>query len=122
MNYFNFLVPQPLFTGISPVFSIRHEMNISGFGLNLELAKNCSFYDNKEKTLLLFETAPIYVYQIGSNSSSSLLCHVPFHLTQNRSSIFVTLKNAQYEINTNGFTIEFYGIFIYFSHHQIHQF
>jgi hypothetical protein len=98
------------------VFSIRREMNISGFGLNLELAKNCSFYDSKEKSLLLYETLPQFVYQIGSNVSSSLLCHLPYNLAQNRTSIFVTLKNAQYEINSNGFTIEFYGILLFFYH------
>jgi hypothetical protein len=86
-------------------------MNISGFGLTLELAKNCSFYENKESILLgkaLYETSPQYVYQIGTNVSNSLLCHVPFYLTQNRTSLYLTLKNAQHETNPNGYTIEFY--------------
>eukprot|EP01080_Neovahlkampfia_damariscottae_P002809 gene2809-4217_t len=100
--------PQPLLTGINPTFSLRRDLNVTFFGLNLPLGKNCSIYSNSfnaKSGLELYYSPPITV---SEGNSSSILCPIPESLTKNRSSLYITMKNQQGEINTNGFTIEFF--------------
>eukprot|EP01080_Neovahlkampfia_damariscottae_P008548 gene8549-372_t len=101
--------PQPVFTGISPLFTVRHDLNVTIYGLTLELGKNCSVYLDKSNAILgneLYEIAPILIQE--TNSTIKMYCPIPKELMENRTSIYLTLKNAQNEINVKGYDIEFY--------------
>eukprot|EP01080_Neovahlkampfia_damariscottae_P003782 gene3782-6943_t len=103
--------PQPVLTGIIPAFTVRKDLNISVFGLNLGLGKNCSVYENKGSAISgmeIYEVEPVVSFSLFSNASTSVICQIPYNLTQNRSSVYVTMKNVQHEINSDGYSLEFY--------------
>eukprot|EP01080_Neovahlkampfia_damariscottae_P008062 gene8063-12524_t len=103
--------PQPRLTSVSPKFTYRHDFNLTIFGLNLNLAKNCSIYEDKSSIKVGLEISESQAYPItqqAGNSTTSAICIIPFSLVSSRSSIYVTTKNEQGEINTDGFTIDFY--------------
>ena len=100
--------PQPKLTSISPDFTFRHEFNLTVFGLKLNLGVNCSIYSSKATKTLGLEIYETPVQLVGGNDSTSSICAIPESLLTTRSSIFVTMKNEQGEINTDGFTLNLY--------------
>jgi hypothetical protein len=106
-NYFAFTVinflnsyPQAIFSGIYPSVTPRGDLNITVYGIDLDLARNCSFYIES-----LDGGVPMLVYETPTGpvdlKTNSLLCFLPKSIQEIYSKFIISVKNKEGERNTN---------------------
>jgi hypothetical protein len=106
-NYFastviNFLnsYPQAIFSGVYPSITPRGDLNVTVYGIDLDLAKNCSFYIEA-----LDGGPPVLVYETPTGpvdlKTNSLLCILPKSIQDIYSKLIISVKNKEGERNTN---------------------